>query len=337
MSFVDELCRWEFFAFPVWKKAEKAIASRNVELFRQRWPSWSRRLAYFPEITNSLFSEIFFGKNKKIFDEKTFQMLEMFFQHATVDPNSKDFALVLSGLCLEHNWEALNAIRHHVPFTPQTNTIIACAMVQEITSNEWETRLNRPLISSEDVLNFFHTHEILPVLPVQDVWIASQMTDEKFSSAVNGMLSSFGMGAHVLFGGASCLSLPNFSAKTLWEAVVLQVQDVRLLQCIIEKYEVGNDDFTHVFDRRSPLTVELAYRIIKDHSNIRVWESLQTHWGCQNIEVTENNFVSILEKTSPAVAPDFKEAWEQICNEKQRELLRQSVHVSAPTSSRRKM
>lgn len=336
MSFVDELCRWELFAFPVWKKAEKAIASRNVELFKQRWPRWSRRLAYFPEITNNLFSDIFFGKNKKIFDEKTLQMLEMFFEHATVDPNSKDFALVLSGLCLEHNWAALNAIRQHIPFTPQTDTIIACAMVQEITSNEWERRLNRPLISSQDVLDFFNTHETLPLLPVQDVWISSQMTDEKFSSDVNGILSSFGMGGQVLF-GASCLSLPNFSAKTLWEAVVLQTQDTRLPQCILDKYQVENDDFTHLFDRRFPLTVEFAYHVMRDHPRIRIWESLERHWSCEGVEVSENNFVSILEKTSPAVAPDFKEAWERICNENQRELLRQSVEVSPSPSSRRKM
>ena len=329
MSIVDNLFKFELFAVPVWKKAQRVVKNKDVDLFRKRWPIWSQRLHHFPEIEAELFSEIF--KEKDIAGLQPYQkdFLKIFFEHTQLKKTNSFVATTLSRLCLSHNWEALEEIEKYLPFNTATHTVMACAMAHEATASFWERALSRPRMEMEDVCKYIQKTNLQPYDKLNQLWQKSMFrSNSDFSKELNiyGFYIAKDISSHTSV-------LPNFERESLWDYAVLAMPNDQVLQKIVNTYSLPDDQLTPIFLRKFPLSADFVYDLAKKDAPLCL--SLQNILE-NPVTVTPDNIVEILEDTSPFVAPAFATAFEQIANEQQRERLMQTVHTPQVVS-RRKM
>lgn len=328
MSFIDHLFQFEFFAAPVWKMAEKAINSKDLQTFEKRWPMWSKRLEYFPHLKAELFSEMFKEENVKKFEPFQKQTLSIFFENSTINSHDSFVASTLSRLCLAHNWDALNEIEKYISFNGETRTIIACAMLHEANDKFWDTVLPRSRITLEDALNYIHD-ATLPYSGVNDLWEKSLFHSKTEVSEI----STFGF--HMAINHDISV-LPNFNRDSLWEYAMITVSDPVFVQKITEYYPLPADQLAPMFNRQHPLNSDFVYDLIQKNMplgetlNSLLIEPLQTG-------INFNNIVEVVKETTPAIAPAFEEAVEQYLNGKQRDKLLKNVETTSHHYVRRKM
>lgn len=329
MSLVDNLFKLELFVFPVWKSVNKTIKNADLETFKKRWPIWAQRLKFFPEIQGEIFSQIFYGQ-KDIFTTQQQDLLRVFFAHAKVNTNDDVISSTLSGLCLAHNWEALDEIGKHIPCNPSTQTIIACAMLHEASDSFWDGPLNRPRITIDFLSNYLSNATIKPYDDLQDLWCNSL-----FYSNDNWIKDISAYGIEIKKPRNDCYAvLPNFERKSLWEYAVLSTPNDIPLQHIVNLQEPQGSQLDVLFSRRYPMQAHTLYNLMKNGAPF--FSALNNILQQPAPQVDYNNFMEIVRQTSPGVAPAFQEALEQINNEEQRQRLLETVDTSK-NATRRKM
>lgn len=328
MRILNHLFQLELFAAPVWKMAQNTLKKQDAQTFKKRWPTWSKRLEYFPSLRAELLSQIF-KDDKNQFNQFQKDVLESFFKHSTVASNDSLVSSTLSGLCLAHNWEALKTISKYISFNSETHTVIACAMAHEANDPFWDRILTRSRIEIGDVVRYIQENKILPYHRLNEFWNDTLF----YSQSTFSNLNTYNFYVDKPLNSADSV-LPNFEQESLWAYAMISMRNDIVAQKIVEYSSLPAERLIPFFVRKHPLHEDFVYTVIKQ--NLPLCATLASILTTP-MSVDYSNIVGILKHAAPEVAPSFESALQRIANEEQRQRLIDTVDALEMPSTRRKM
>lgn len=235
----------EMFAYPVYLKAEKTLKNNRVEEFIKRWPVWSQRLRYFPQLHEQLCQTVLDCFKK---DLSQTHLLETFFATAQIsikDPYSS-IANLYKLAILKNEWDFINKSFPFLlsQFNSGNNTVLAALMsVSFLESEHMDKNLYKKFLEKAQLNWVENIHKIEQESEFKfDKWIENSM--HQFLN--NGNYSKPNVQSKALKLG-SCLSF--YPADNLYSGVI-QCGPEETLLLAVENSPSFVNAFDHLLQRR---------------------------------------------------------------------------------------
>lgn len=259
--FRDATDQLEMFAYPIFLKAEKTLKNNQVDEFIKRWPTWSKRLRYFPELQDQLCQAVLDCFKK---DLGQIQLLETFFDTTRfpIKSSHSSVADLYKLAILKDEWDFVNKSFPFVQsqFDKENSTVLAALMSVSFSKTKHVDKGLYKVFLEKSLLDW-----------TGDIQEVEQKTAFKFDKWIENSMNHFIGGNNYsntnysskAINMASCLSF--YHAKDLYSGVILYGPE-ETLSIAIEKAPSFVNAFDHLMQRKVQTSPDLLAKFLMDEN-----------------------------------------------------------------------